>query len=239
MKLTRKLAIPFGILFLAVGGFLLSLLRWVPGEGPAQAFSLPEGRVISEPPFPAPAPSPSHPLVLPLRFEAEATTVSRGTSIQKVQQAAIRYAEVSPTKIQRWRQLARWRALIPKFKLGLDRDEKANVVSSTRKGVTQFTVGPERQNLSLDFDVTWDLGDLFWSPDQNSIDVRSRLMVILRQNILQEVTRLYFRRQRLMAEFQHQPSDDPILLSERQLRLEELAAQLDALTGGWYTKQSR
>ena len=235
MRPNRKIIIPLGILLLVSGTFWLFLHRWEPGQGPAQAFSLPEGAVVSERPVPAPIPSPLHAPVAALRFEAEAAAVPRSPSIQKVQQVAIQYAEVSPTKIQRWRQLAKWRALIPKFSLSLDRDENANIASSSSKGVTTFTVGPEKRNLSLDFDLTWDLGDLFWSTDQTSIDVRSRLMVILRRNILEEVTRLYFRRERLMAEFENIPTEDPILLKERQLRIMELSAQLDALTGGWYS----
>ena len=41
---------------------------------------------------------------------------------------------------------------------------------------------------------------MIFSTEQTSIDVRSRLMVQLRDDILDEVTRLYFERRRLQLE---------------------------------------
>ena len=152
-----------------------------------------------------------------------------------VQAAAIRYAEVHPGKISRWRALARWRGLFPHFTVGLDQDRDPTIVSSTTAGITKFSVGPERKAVSLDFGFTWDLANLVWDSAQTSIDVRSRLMVQLRQDILEEVTRLYFERKRLLHEFQATPSVDPVLRQERSLRIAELTAQLDALTGGFFT----
>lgn len=156
-------------------------------------------------------------------------------SIRAVQLAAIRYAEVTPQKIRHWRTLAQWRNVIPRFTVSLDRDLDQTIASSTSGGKTTFTVGPEDESLSVDFGLTWDLADLVWDPAQTSIDVRSRLMVQLRQDILEEVTRLYFERKRLQAEFEANPTDDPLLLQERSLRIDELTAQLDAFTGGFYS----
>ena len=78
---------------------------------------------------------------------------------------------------------------------------------------------------------------MFWNSSQTAIDVRSRLMVQLRRNVLNEVTRVYFERKRLLAEFAAHPAEDPVLLRERELRVQELGAQLDALTGGWFSEQ--
>lgn len=160
-----------------------------------------------------------------------------GPSIREVQQAAIRYAEVPAEKIARWRVLARTRALLPRFTINLDQGKNRTVASATSNGKTTFSVGPEDQSLKLGFDFTWDLGDLVWSTDQLSIDGRSRLLVKLRNETLDEVTKVYFERQRLRAEFQGNPTDDEILQKERRLRMEELTARLDALTGGYFSVQ--
>ncbi len=159
-------------------------------------------------------------------------------SIQEVQGAAIAYAEVDPQKILRWRSLARWRAFVPTFKVDLDQGRDANIVSSTTSGTTKFTLGPEHRSFSLGFGFSWDLGDFIWSSDQTAIDVRSRLMVQLRQDLLEELTRVYFERKRLLAEFDGHPTGDPILQKERSVRIEELSAYLDAMTGGWFSKQT-
>ncbi len=164
-------------------------------------------------------------------------TLSAEPTIQQVQRVVAVYAEVGPEKVRNWRGLARLRAFIPSFTLGLDRDRGTNVVSATANGLTRFTVGPEDQSRSLDFGFTWDLGDLLFSSDQTSIDVRSRLTTQLRQDLLEEATRLYFERRRLLSEFQAQPAQDPVLNRERSLRIAELTAYLDALTGGWFSRQ--
>ncbi len=184
------------------------------------------------PPLPAAAPHGGY-LSGPLSSAAPAAL--REPTIREVQLAAIRYAEVMPEKISRWRWLAQLRNLIPRFTVGLDQDRDTTIASSTSAGKTTFAVGPEDESVSLDFGFTWDLANLVWDSAQTSIDVRSRLMVQLRREVLQEVTRLYFERQRLLAEFEANPTDDPLLQRERALRLEELTAQLDALTGGLYS----
>jgi hypothetical protein len=166
---------------------------------------------------------------------APAAAASSEPAVRELHQAAIRYAEVGPEKIRRWRTGAVFRNLLPKFTVSLDRDRNRTIASSTSAGKTTFTVGPEDESLSVDFDFTWDLANLIWNTDQTSIDVRSRLTVLTRQKILEEVTQAYFERQRLLLEFKAQPTDDPTLQSERALRVAELTAKLDAATGGWYS----
>ncbi len=158
-------------------------------------------------------------------------------SIQALQRRVIEYSEVAPEKIARWRQQARWRALIPTFNLSMDRDWDSNVTSSSSSGVSRFFVGPIEENSGVGFSFNWDLGDFIWSTDQTSIDVRSRLMVQLRQDLLEETTRLYFERQKLMAEFEGHPSTDPFLNHERRIRIQELTAYLDAISGGWFSRE--
>ena len=160
-------------------------------------------------------------------------------SVQEAQRAAIRYAEVMPEKIQGWRAGAIWRNWFPRFTLSLNQDRDTTIASSTSAGKTSFSVGPKDESVRLGFNFTWDLANFVWNPDQTSIDVRSRLMVQLRQDILDEVTRLYFERRRLLHEFQRNPTTDELLQGERSLRVEELTAQLDALTGGWFSRNCK
>ena len=160
-------------------------------------------------------------------------------SVQEVQRVAVRYAEVMPEKIYGWRAGAIWRNLFPKLSLSLDRDKDSTVVSSTSGGKTTFSVGPEDESVKVGVDFTWDLANLIWNPDQTTIDARSRLMVQLRQDILEEVTRLYFERKRLLSEFQRNPTEDKLLQDERSLKIQELTAQLDALTGSWFSRKCR
>ncbi|MBU3958549.1 MAG: hypothetical protein KKE91_01660, partial [Candidatus Omnitrophica bacterium] len=90
---------------------------------------------------------------------------------------------------------------------------------------------------SIEWDValSWDLGELVWNNDQTSIDVRSRLMVQLREDVLDEVTKLYFERIRVKMELDNLSIEDRKKRFEKELKLQELTAQLDGLTGGYFS----
>ena len=159
-------------------------------------------------------------------------------AILEVQEAAIRYAEVHPDKIRHWRRAASRKALLPTVSISYDQNR--SITDRTDEGsfpAYQVTDEKDRDD-NWTFTASWDLGEWVWNDDQTSIDVRSRLMVQLRDDILDEVNRLYFERRRLLALAAMGAPSDPASQVERQMRLEELTAGLDALTGGWFSQAS-
>jgi photosystem II stability/assembly factor-like uncharacterized protein len=162
-------------------------------------------------------------------------------TIKEMQQAAIDYAEVSPRKILSWRRKAAKRALLPKLTVGIDKDNNRTISKSIWGSATQekHYVGPDDEtaykNYNFNISVTWELADLIYNEHQTSIDVRSRLMVQLRDDILDEVNKTYFERRRLKTELLLSPPKDRKEKLQKQIRLEELTASLDALTGGYFS----
>ena len=77
---------------------------------------------------------------------------------------------------------------------------------------------------------------MIFSTEQTSIDVRSRLMVQLRDDILSEVTRLYFERKRLQLELTENTLKTKTR-KEKELRLQELTALIDGLTNGCLSRR--
>ncbi len=167
--------------------------------------------------------------------------------INEVQQAAIKYAEVEPEKIMCWRKQASLRAILPKLTVSMDRDNNRTIYENIRWGSTsnsnwdKYVIGPYDQtrynNKNWGISLTWELGDLIFSDDQTNIDVRSKLMVQLRDDILDEVTKLYFERIRVKMELDNLTIEDRKKRFEKELRLQELAASLDALTGGYFSQK--
>ena len=152
-------------------------------------------------------------------------------TIQQVQQAAIKYAQViDPEKIEALRRGARLKAILPDFSLDYDK----TISSYSNSKSTRFTVGPRDWGVSL----KWNLSDLIWSDQQRLIDSQVRLMVQLRNDILDQVTKLYFERKRLNLELASKDLTQD-KRQEKQLRLEELSASLDALTGGYFSLTKR
>lgn len=160
-------------------------------------------------------------------------------SIQQVQKVAIRYADCEPGKITLWRVGAQARAFMPKVSFGVDRDKGSNI-DVDRGGTNdpdRFVEGPWDSSRGWDASVEWDLGDIIWNPAQTSIDVRSRLTAQLRDDIMDDVTRSYFERKRLLIELAQRPPQDIKLREEKELRVEELTANIDGLTGGYFSKE--
>jgi hypothetical protein len=157
--------------------------------------------------------------------------------IAEVQQAAIKYAEVESEKIKEWRKKAKMKAILPKLTVGLDRSESSNYEIYTSATTHYIYEGPDDKSNGWDVTLSWELGDLIWNDDQTSIDVRSRLMVELRDDILDEVTKLYFERIRVKMELDNLSIEERKKRFEKELRLQELTASLDALTGGYFSQQ--
>ncbi|GBD97504.1 MAG TPA: hypothetical protein ENG83_11760 [Nitrospirae bacterium] len=162
-------------------------------------------------------------------------------SIGEIREAAIIYAEVQPGKIEKWRKAAAHRAWLPDLKFAYDKgnDWQSSTYFYNYKGEEKYrdddiTRGDDS---GWSISLTWELGDLIWNSSQTSIDVRSKLMVQLRDDILNEVTRLYFERRRLQIELLMSPPGDTKDRIEKDLRLQELTANIDALTGSYLSKR--
>jgi hypothetical protein len=88
-----------------------------------------------------------------------------------------------------------------------------------------------------DFEVgvtlSWDFGDVLYHPEAIDVSRESREVVELRDEVLDEVTQLYFARRRVLLDLLEAR---PLLERTRlRLRADELAAGLDAWTGGWFS----
>jgi len=160
-------------------------------------------------------------------------------TILEIQRAAIEYAEVSANKIKWMRSAASNKALLPKVSLGFDGDLYRTIDLDRGSTATPdfYIEGPNDKNWGWDVDFSWDLGKIIWNDDQTNIDVRSRLMVQLRNDVIDEVTKLYFERRRLQLELQANTPENENHKLKKQLRLDELTANIDGLTDGYLSKR--
>ena len=157
-------------------------------------------------------------------------------TITQVQDVAIRYAEVHPDKIRHWRRQAALQALLPHLNFGINHDNSQNIHVDEGSFPNFQILETSDRKAGVDVTVTWDLGELIWNDDQTSIDVRSKLMAQLRDDIVDEVTRTYFERRRLQVLLMTAPPTEERILMEKELRVQELTALLDGLTGGYFSR---
>lgn len=157
----------------------------------------------------------------------------------QIQKVMIRYADLHPEKIQRWRTQARLRALIPKFSMGTDYS-RGNNIDLDRGSTSEpdvYIFGPDEEDQGWDADVSWELGDLIWSSDQNSIEYRNKQLNDQRQYILTEGMRIYFERRRAQIDTIYNPAASRKDHYDKLVRIDEFTALLDILTGGYMSRQ--
>lgn len=165
----------------------------------------------------------------------------KGPTVNEVQNVAIQYAEAEPEKIMIWRKKAALKASMPEISLGVSRN--VTDLWHWESGSTTKTDDDElkRGKDAVEWAVTlrWDLSELIWSSDQTAIDVRSRLTAELRENIVDQVTKLYFERIRVARELAHLSLESKDMRFDKELKLREITASLDGFTGGYFSRTLR
>ncbi len=151
----------------------------------------------------------------------------------QVQEAALRYNEVHPKQIKRWRNSLKYRALFPTLKLDYDKTIYGTAGGATYDG--KAFVGPRDWGASL----SWDMGDLVWNSYQDDIDTKSRLKTQTRIDILDDLRRIYFERKKVKLNLINNKSLSEAEYLKKELYLEELTAALDSYTGGYFSRECR
>jgi len=90
-----------------------------------------------------------------------------------------------------------------------------------------------RRDRDVSLQLVWDLRELVYHDEQIDVSNEMRRTIQLRDDVMDEVNQLYFDRRRLLVAADPDRVSAPDAISDR-LRAEELAAGLDAWTGGWF-----
>jgi hypothetical protein len=158
-------------------------------------------------------------------------------SIVDVQNAAASYSRVHPDTYDAWMSSARWAYLLPRSLRGTIRrtDDDQLDVRTTTSGLTDLVSTDEQ--LQLTFQADWDLTRLIFNRDQITAARQIERIVNQREDILTTVNKLFFARRQLQVELELEPPSSIERAVRSQLRIDALTADLDALTGGWFSKQ--
>ena len=101
-------------------------------------------------------------------------------------------------------------------------------------------VGIDSDNvLTYELRLTWDLSRIVFNPDEIAAQFQALRTADARREIESLVIRLYFERRRLKAELAAADSDDQSAGMRLELRIAEVEAELDALTGGAFSRLRR
>lgn len=167
-------------------------------------------------------------------------------TIQQVQLWASDYANASPDRVRHWMHQAVTFAAFPEVTVDLrlrnDWDEGFDYFDASGADPTPNVdvvavpqdVG-QGQTQEIKLRLRWQLDNLVMSSERIRVINEAQDVVKLRDKVLAEVTRLYFERRRLQVERLLAPKIDLMAQVKDELRLLELTANIDALTGGAFS----
>lgn len=182
-------------------------------------------------------------------------------TIATVQGMALEYSKTDPKYLDAWMKAAKSAAALPSLTLyynyknsygtdygyytpeeisddvAADNDALSESDASdlafgpfeTAKGIDIYHVGSVR--------ATWQLDELVMSSNEIRVINEAQDIVKLRDKVMEEVTRLYFERRRLQVDQLLGSGGELKKKVSDELRLAELTAQLDAYTGGRFSRE--
>lgn len=170
--------------------------------------------------------------------------------VKDVQKWTLRYYKLEPDRIHSLSVAARLKGLVPEIEGSLD-NARGTTSNNTLDGLypglenvgaaTDFNPGGFKEraagtNNTFTWRVraVWNLDRLVFNSE--SLDVKS--LNSLQENLIREVTTMYFARRRLLASLMLSPPQDDEELFYELMRLDELTATLDALTGSQFAKKA-
>ena len=168
-------------------------------------------------------------------------------TVNQVQMWAADYANISPERVRRWLTQSSTFASLPEVQLtyyvrddfdqGFEYFDENGLDPRTADSNPAAVIQDADSGRQTEYRVrlTFDLDKLIMSSERIRVINEAQDIVKLRDQVLGEVTRLYFERRRLQAERLLAPKSDPLALVKEELRLMELTANIDALTGGAFS----
>jgi len=169
---------------------------------------------------------------------------------KEVQRAALKFYKLEPERINKMATATRAKALVPEIEGSID-NSVGHTFTYTRDGLfsrqSLITIDPtfnpdgykervqtNNDNLLWRIRAVWNLDRLVFNSEE--LDVKS--LNSLEENLVREVTTLYYSRQRLIANLiLSGPEEDEEIFYEL-LRLDEMTATIDALTGNFFAPKA-
>lgn len=172
------------------------------------------------------------------RIQRELAALEEEPTIQEAQAAALKFFNIDADTVSSMRTRASVKALVPSVgarirgnQSTIDLDRVDILVDQDNPAVLDEGTGSV---VEYEVSALWDFSKLVFNSEV--LDVSS--LVVLQEAILKEITRIYYTRRRLQVDLILTPPSDPATKLSKELRIQELTATLDAMTGNLFSNAS-
>lgn len=178
--------------------------------------------------------------------------------VSEVVEAALRHAEIFRGGVARWEPRSRYKAAFPMLEVALSRDlNDGSSLDSSRTIFGSASVetspgsfgnvvqGPDDETYrkttadgqTLRLSVRWNLDEVVFNGDELRAARESQNLVDLKGTLSQRVIEQYFARLQHLLDLVTPGFAGGMERLKRELQVRQAAAQLDALTGGWFSEE--
>lgn len=156
-------------------------------------------------------------------------------TVRMVQEEALKYANAHPEQIRSCLSRARKAYWLPKLATGMS--PHVGHMDTAREKVGDADILTSRQANDWRFNVRaeWHFNNLIFNQDEIMLGREFLRQSLMRERILNRINEAYFERRRLQIQKQLDPFSDSKSKIEAALKLQELTAELDGFTGGWFS----
>jgi hypothetical protein len=160
--------------------------------------------------------------------------------VDALRHAATALVLAEPARARNLVARARWAGWLPEVRLRVDRrfgrTESEDLGRSTLDALAS-PVGVDTSNdVRYEGRATWDLSRIIFNPDELGAESQALRMADVRREVELLVVRLYFERRRLKTEAVTTDASDTASRFRLELRVQEIEAELDAVTGGAFSR---
>ena len=159
--------------------------------------------------------------------------------IDRLRAAASALALAEPARARSLVQRARWSGWLPEVRFRVDRRfgrSESLDVSPVPLGDAPPVSLDTVDEVRYEWRASWDLSRLIFNPDELAAHAEALRIADVRREVESVVIHLYFERRRLKIEALTADANDVASNLRRDMRIEELEAELDALTGGAFLR---
>ena len=168
-------------------------------------------------------------------------------SVEAVQRVALRYLDLGAARFVSLQERVRRRGFLPELEIhgdyggfrASDRDQDEIAFSSGGRHLLLDRLSERGRDFGVGAKLRWDFAGPVYDPEEIDVSKEVRELIELRDEVLDEINQLYFERRRALLEQARLEAPESLEGERLLLRAHELAAGLDAWTGGWWSGQLR
>ena len=162
-------------------------------------------------------------------------------TVRQVQAIAEDYTYTNRSQVESWLNASEQAAMLPELQFRYyyyDRLNEGYEYGLDSNGIPIANADDADTDRDHVYQVTlkWRLDELIMSSERIRVISESQDVVKLRDKVLRQITQTYFDRRRLQVDLLLSPPADLRAQVEDEIRLMELTAELDALTGGGFSR---